>query len=87
MEDTLEAMAEELRLKKFDYKELYLSILEATAKLFRIQKYCIYTIEELITAIRKKQVKATYPAFVSVILNKVPEAMLVPICDTESVQE
>ena len=72
MEDTLDAIAEELRMKKYDYKELYLSIVEATAKLFRIQKYCIYTLEELITEIVNKKTKITYPAFVSIILNRVP---------------
>lgn len=73
MEGTLNAIAEVLRLRKFDYKELYLSILEATAKLFKIQKYNIYTIEELIASIREKEVKKDLPPFVYIILNRVPE--------------
>ena len=77
MEDTLESIAEVLRLKKFDYKELYLSILEATAKLFKVQKYNIYTIEQLVAAIREKETEETYPAFVSIITNRVPEKQIV----------
>lgn len=73
MEDTLEAIAEELRIKKYDYKELYLSILEATAKLFKIQKYSIYTVEELVAVIKEKEMRKTYPAFISIIINRVPK--------------
>ena len=52
---------------------MYLSILEATAKLFKIQKYNIYTVEELITAIREKEIQEPLPPFVYIILNRVPE--------------
>ena len=76
MEDTLEAIAEELRIKKYDYKELYLSILEATAKLFKIQKYSIYTVEELVVVIKEKEIKTIYPAFVLIILNRVPKEFM-----------
>lgn len=73
VEETLDAIAEVLRLKKFDYKDLYLSILEATAKLFKIQKYNIYTIDELITVIREKETQETFPPFVYIILNRLPK--------------
>lgn len=74
VEDTLGVIAEVLRLRKFNYKELYLSILEATAKLFKIQKYNIYTVEELLSAVREKgKTQSELPAFVYIILNRVPE--------------
>ena len=40
MEDTLGIIAEKLKLRKYDYKRLYLSILEATAKLFKDRCAC-----------------------------------------------
>lgn len=54
-------------------KELYLGILEATAKLLRIKKYHIYTVEELkaeiIKRLEKKSVeeKEKYPLFVTML--------------------
>ncbi|MBQ4530458.1 MAG: patatin-like phospholipase family protein [Lachnospiraceae bacterium] len=72
-EETLDAIAQVLRLKKYDYKDLYLSILEATAKLFKIQKYNIYTVEELITAIREKEIQEPLPPFVYIILDRLPK--------------
>ena len=54
-ERILPAMAAELKLDKdWSYKELYLSMLEATAKICKVPKYCIYTVEELKEEICKK---------------------------------
>lgn len=55
VEAVLPKMARELRLGEWDYEKLYLSILEATAKLARIPKYRIYTAEELLEEIRKNK--------------------------------
>lgn len=76
MEDTLGIIAEKLKLRKYDYKILYLSILEAAAKLLKVPKYSIYTIEELISAVRKKEVCKELPAFAYVVLNRRPEDRL-----------
>lgn len=73
VEDTLGIIAEKLRLRKYDYKTLYLSILEATAKLFKVPKYSIYTVEELKASIREKEKWEELPAFAYVILDKLPE--------------
>ncbi|MBQ2800988.1 MAG: patatin-like phospholipase family protein [Lachnospiraceae bacterium] len=73
VEDTLGIIAEVLKLRKYDYRTLYLSILEATAKLFKVPKYSIYTVEELIDSIGEKEEREGLPAFVYVILNKLPE--------------
>ena len=51
----LPVIAEEMKLsKEWSYRELYLSILEATAKICRIQKYKIYTLQELQDRVREK---------------------------------
>ena len=55
VEAVLPKMARELRLGEWDYEKLYLSILEATAKLARVPKYRIYTAEELLEEIRKNK--------------------------------
>ena len=55
VEAVLPKMARELRLGEWDYEKLYLSILEATAKLARVPKYRIYTTEELLEEIRKNK--------------------------------
>ena len=49
------ALAKELKLKPgWDYKDLYLSLLEALAKQFRISRFKIYTVEELLGLIYRK---------------------------------
>lgn len=67
----LPIIAEEMKLpKEWSYKELYLSILEATAKICRIQKYKVYTLQELQNKVRKKLpclVDKEFPAFVQII--------------------
>jgi len=45
----------ELKLsREWNYKELYLAALEATAKLCRVSKYQIYTVEGLVEKIQEK---------------------------------
>ena len=65
------ALALEFKLGKYwTYRELYLAVLEATAKLCKVPKYCIYTVEELkekvIQRLRMlgKEDKETMPAFI-----------------------
>ena len=54
-EIVLPGTALELKLsREWNYQELYLAALEATAKLCRISKYRIYTVEELRDAVLKK---------------------------------
>lgn len=44
----LPTIAQELKLSRhWSYRELYLAMLEASAKICRVSKYCIYTVEEL----------------------------------------
>ncbi|MDY4669289.1 MAG: patatin-like phospholipase family protein [Oliverpabstia sp.] len=48
VENVLPGVAMELKLsREWTYKELYLAILEATAKICRVPKYRVYTVEEL----------------------------------------
>lgn len=55
MEELLPAMASELKLEKeWNYKELYLAALEASARQLRVQKYKIYTDQELLEEIKRK---------------------------------
>ncbi len=67
----LPVIADEMKLSKdWTYKELYLSMLEATAKICRIPKYRIYTLEELQSKVREKLSSLEseeYPAFVQII--------------------
>ena len=67
----LPVIAEEMKLsKEWSYKELYLSMLEATAKMCRIQKYKIYTLQELQHKVREKisvLEGENVPAFVQII--------------------
>lgn len=67
----LPVIAEEMKLsKEWSYRELYLSMLEATAKICRIQKYRIYTLEELQNKVREKLSSLEseeFPAFVQII--------------------
>ena len=59
VENLFPLMAEELKLgKNWTYKELYLSMLEATARKYRVPKYEIYTPESLLECIQKKAAKA-----------------------------
>lgn len=69
-EIVLPALAAELKLSRdWNYKELYLSILEATAKMCRVSKYQIYTVEQLETIVRQRMAeldweeKADFPLF------------------------
>ena len=67
----LPVIAEEMKLsKEWSYRELYLSILEATTKICRIQKYKIYTLQELQDRVREKLPSLEgeeLPAFVQII--------------------
>lgn len=67
----LPVIAEEMKLsKEWSYRELYLSILEATAKICRIQKYKIYTLQELQDKVKEKLPSLEgeeLPAFVQII--------------------
>ncbi len=73
LEAILPMIAAELKIgNDWNYRNLYLSILEASAKLLRIGKYRVYTVEELEMAVRKKAEGAMIeelPAFIHVILN------------------
>ncbi len=69
-EIVLPTLAAELKLSKnWNYRDLYLSILEATAKLCRVAKYQIYTLEQLEETVRQKmreadwEEKADFPLF------------------------
>ncbi|MCI6422444.1 MAG: patatin-like phospholipase family protein [Blautia sp.] len=70
-EVVLPVMAEEFKLSRdWSYKELYLSMLEATAKLCRISKYKIYTLRELQDKVYEKFYRLSgqeIPAFVQII--------------------
>ena len=70
-EIVLPVMTEELKLSKdWNYKELYLSMLEATARLCRISKYKIYTLRELQDKVYEKLYRLSgqeVPAFVQII--------------------
>lgn len=72
IELALSAVASELKLSKdWSYKELYISILEAAAKLLRVQKYKIYTIEEFKEEVQNKaKIKKDLllPVFINAIL-------------------
>lgn len=55
LETELPGLATELGLERdWDYQELYLALLEASARLLRVQKYRIYTEGELLTEIQRK---------------------------------
>lgn len=77
LEEILPHIAAELKLgADWTYRELYLAMLEATAKLCRIKKYCIYTIEELINEIISRKGKINRdaaPAFVQIITGVLPD--------------
>lgn len=55
VEIILPAAAQELKLgREWEYRDLYLTALEATAKLCRVPKYRIYTVEELVQKVQEK---------------------------------
>ena len=54
IEKELPKIASELRLTDWDYRELCLSVLEATAKLCRVPKYHVYTVKDLLREIKKR---------------------------------
>ena len=61
-------LAKELKLKEgWDYKDLYLSILEDLAKQYRISRFKIYTVEELLRLIHKKAGTAALKAMIPVL--------------------
>ena len=48
-------MAREMKLKEgWDYKELYLSLLEELARQYRISRFKVYQVEELLRIIHRK---------------------------------
>lgn len=58
LEVVLPAIASELKMPKdWSYTQLYLTMMEATAKLMRIPKYRVYTDVELLQKIREKKAK------------------------------
>lgn len=76
LEKLLPAVAQELKLEKnWGYQELYLAMLEASAKLLRVQKYQIYTENELLGEVRRKweamaeEKREKLPDFVEYILS------------------
>lgn len=73
IEFVIPAIAAELKLtKEWNYSEIYISVLEATAKLLRIQKYKIYSMDELINEVIKKAEAVEledFPMFTRLIIN------------------
>ena len=73
LEVLLPVFAGELRLsKEWSYGELYLGILEATARLLRVPKYQVYTVESLKEKVleRYREEEAELPPFSRLILNE-----------------
>lgn len=68
------SIASMLKLKKdWDYTYLYISMLEASAKLLRVPKYNIYTMEELLEKVKEKALKSekeNLPIFTQIILDQ-----------------
>ena len=76
LEDAFPQMAEELKLsRKWTYRELYLSMLEATARRFKVPKYEIYTPQSLLECVVKRAAdpgqpeEQNLPGFMRFILN------------------
>lgn len=76
LEKLLPVVAQELKLEKnWGYQDLYLAMLEASAKLLRVQKYQIYTENELLGEVRRKweamaeEKREKLPDFVEYILS------------------
>ncbi len=58
-------LAKELRMKEgWDYKDLYLSLLEDLAKQYRISRFKIYTVDEILNLIHKKAGAAALRAYI-----------------------
>lgn len=58
VEKVLPGVAMELKLsREWTYKELYLAILEATAKICRVPKYRVYTVEELREEVKNRLIR------------------------------
>jgi len=75
VEVILPLMAVELKLgKDWTYESLYLTMLEAAAKFFKVPKYRIYTVEDLLDTVRSKaagkELTEETPEAVRVILNR-----------------
>ena len=67
--------AAELKLSKnWTYRQLYVSMLEAAAKQFKVKKYKVYTIEELLKAIIIKadrvQDLSCFPVCIKLIIGR-----------------
>lgn len=80
LENRLSQTARELKLPlNWTYEQLYLAILEAAARLLRLQKYKIYTVQELETAIDAEKHKLMdaekRPLFAELLLQKKEEDM------------
>ncbi|WP_367941860.1 patatin-like phospholipase family protein [Enterocloster citroniae] len=61
-------LAKELRMKEgWDYKDLYLSLLEDLAKQYRIGRFKIYTVDEMLNLIHKKAGAAALRALISTL--------------------
>lgn len=80
LEADLPAYASELGLGcEWDYQELYLALLEHSARLLRIQKYKIYTEDELLAEIRAKWERMEegkqdeFPEFVEFVIQTADE--------------
>lgn len=73
IEFVIPSVAAELKLsKEWNYSELYISVLEATAKLLRIQKYKIYSMDELTKEVLRKAKIVNleeFPMFTRLIIN------------------
>lgn len=74
IELVLNAIAGDLKLgREWTYSELYISILEAAAKILKIQKYKIYTIddfrEEVLRKAKAKKDLLLLPVFINCILD------------------
>lgn len=72
VEDVLPGLADMLGLdRSWDYKELYLSVLEATAKQLKVSKYNIYTLQELEEQVRERydrcKIRSKLPVFTKII--------------------
>ena len=73
IEKELPKIASELRLTDWDYRELCLSVLEATAKLCRVPKYRVYTVKDLLREIKKRvetlENTESFPDFAQRVIN------------------
>lgn len=68
------AIASELKLEKeWTYNDFYISVLEAAAKIVKVQKYKIYTVdtfkEEVLRKANAKKDRGVLPVFIKAILN------------------